>query len=165
MPIITVERYTRPEIRANRQNLYVFGDNLARAGGAPNASGWSNPRAGQAAACRNEPNAVGIPTKRAPSMKEDAFFTDADFERVQPVIQAEFRRLADHLRAGGTVVLPASGIGTDRAQLAQRSPRIRTFIDRCFDHLRSVEAQAQSPSTPSTPPAGAAPTGVRRQVR
>ena len=162
MPIITVERYTRPEIRANREFLYVFGDNLARAGGAPDANGWSNPKAGQAAACRNEPNAVGIPTKRAPSMREDAFFTDADYDRVLPIIQAEFRRLGDHLRVGGTVVLPSAGIGTDRAQLAQRAPRIRAFIDRCFDHLRSIEAQAPSaPASPST----ATPSGVRRKLR
>ncbi|MFZ3481990.1 hypothetical protein [Sphingomonas sp. 3-13AW] len=160
MPIVTVERYTRSEIRAHREHLYVFGDNLARAGGAPDANGWSNPKAGQAAACRNEPNAVGIPTKRAPSMKEDAFFTDADFDRVQPIIQAEFRRLADHLRAGGTVVLPSAGIGTDRAQLAQRSPRIREFIDRCFAHLRGIEAQS-----PGEPAPTAKPIGVRRQVR
>jgi hypothetical protein len=161
MPIVVVERYERSEIQANRQNLYVFGDNLARAGGAPDASGWSNPRAGQAAACRNEPNAVGIPTKRAPSMREDAFFVDADLDQVRPVIQAEFRRLGDHLRAGGTVVLPSSGIGTDRAQLAERAPRIRAFVDRCFAHLRSIEAAAPAPAEP----APSTPMGRRRAVR
>lgn len=142
MPIVTVERYERHEIRADRHSLYVFGDNLARTGGAPDASGRSNPRAGQAAACRDEPNAVGIPTKKLPSMKDGSFFSDADFDAVKPIIQAEFVRLADHLRAGGTVVLPASGIGTDRAQLAERAPRIRQFIDRCFAHLRTINEES-----------------------
>lgn len=165
MPIVSVDRYTRPQIQADRDSLYVFGDNLARRGGAPDANGWSNPRAGQAAACRNEPNAVGIPTKRLPSMDEAAFFTDADLDRVRPVIQDGFRRLAEHLRAGGTVVLPSAGIGTDRAQLASRAPLIRAFIDRCFDHLRAVAAE--SPSTPVAPapaPAEPAPRDLRSRL-
>jgi len=166
MPIITVERYTRPEIRASRHSLYVFGDNLARAGGAPDASGWSNPRAGQAAACRNEPNAVGIPTKKLPSMKDGSFFSDDDFDAVKPIIQAEFVRLADHLRAGGTVVLPASGIGTERAQLAERAPRIRQFIDRCFAHLQTIHEESLADRPPVA--GSAAPTsvvGTRRKLR
>lgn len=164
MPIVTVERYTRDQIRSSRHTLYVFGDNLARAGGAPDASGWSNPRAGQAAACRNEPNAVGIPTKKLPSMKDGSFFSDDDFDAVKPVIQAEFVRLADHLRAGGTVVLPAAGIGTDRAQLAERAPRIRAFIDRCFAHLETIAAEPGA-SLPPVEAKPALPVGTRRQVR
>jgi len=165
MPIISVDRYTRAQIQADRDSLYVFGDNLARRGGAPDANGWSNPRAGQAAACRNEPNAVGIPTKRLPSMDESAFFTDDDLERVRPVIQAGFRRLADHLRTGGTVVLPSAGIGTDRAQLAARAPSIRDYIDRCFDHLRTVAAE--SPATPgvaAAPAVDTAPQNLRSRL-
>lgn len=166
MPIVTVERYTRSEIQANRQNLYVFGDNLARAGGAPDANGWCNPRAGQAAACRNEPNAVGIPTKKAPSMSEGAFFSDSDLDAVRPIIQAEFVRLADHLRAGGTVVLPSAGIGTDRARLAERAPRIRAFIDRCFSHLQTIGKDDTAGVLPtSDAPPATRPMGVRRQVR
>ena len=164
MPIVTVERYTRPEIRANRDRLYVFGDNLVRAGGRPDASGWSNPKAGQAAACRDEPNAVGIPTKRLPSMEERAFFTDDDFDEVQPLIRADFRRLADHLAAGGVVVLPAAGIGTDRAQLAKRAPRIREFLDRCFAHLEEIAAK-QPGDAPAPAPADASSVPGRRKVR
>lgn len=152
MPLVTVHRYSRPEIQANPKSLYVFGDNLARAGGNPDANGWSDPRAGQAAACRGEPNAVGIPTKRRPSMDEDAFFSDKDLDQVRPIIQAEFRRLAEHLRAGGTVVLPTAGIGTDRAQLAHRAPAIRQFIDRCFAHLHGIASTTAS--AVETPPQG-----------
>jgi hypothetical protein len=79
-------------------------------------------------------------------MEASAFFDDGDFERVQPIIQAEFRRLADHLRTGGTVVLPSAGIGTDRAKLVTRAPRIRAFIDRCFAHLQEISAAQQTAS-------------------
>lgn len=137
MPIIRVPCYTREEIRAHPDRLYVFGDNLAERGGEPDRLGRSNPRAGQAAACRGEPNAVGIPTKRLPSMRAEAFLTDADFDDVRPIIVERFRRLAAHLAAGGVVVLPEDGIGSGRAQLSERAPQIAAFLSRCFAHLEA----------------------------
>lgn len=44
---------SRAYVRANRDKLFLFGDNLERRG-----------FGGQAAAMRAEPNAVGIPTKK-----------------------------------------------------------------------------------------------------
>ena len=119
-----VKRYTRSEIRANPDTLYVFGDNLLQRG-----------LGGQAKECRGEPNAVGIPTKRAPSMADSAFLSDADYDMVKPFIQSAFRRLAAH---GGDIVWPADGVGTGLAQLPQRAPLIATFIDRCFEHLKNT---------------------------
>ena len=54
---------SRAYVRANRDKLFLFGDNLERRG-----------FGGQAAAMRGEPNAVGIPTKKKPSYAGDAFF-------------------------------------------------------------------------------------------
>lgn len=54
---------TREYVRANRDKLFLFGDNLERRG-----------LGGQAAAMRDEPNAIGIPTKKSPSYKNAAFF-------------------------------------------------------------------------------------------
>ena len=119
-----VKRYTRSEIRANPNTLYVFGDNLERRG-----------LGGQAKECRGEPNAVGIPTKRSPSMAESSFLSDADFEEVRPIIQAAFRKLASY---DGPIVWPEDGVGTGLAQLPQRAPRIAAFIDRCFEHFKNT---------------------------
>lgn len=127
MPIITMKRYTREEIQSRPDVLFVFGDNLVRKG-----------LGGQAAAARGEPNAIGIPTKRRPSMDEDAFFSNDDLEQVRPIIQAEFRKLAEHLKHGGTVVLPADGVGSGRAMLSTKAPSIKLFIDRCFAHLNTL---------------------------
>lgn len=151
MPIIRIERLVRSHIRAHPEILFVFGDNLARKGGFPDKTGWSNPRAGQAAACRGEPNAVGIPTKRFPSMDTRSFFANDDLERVRPIIQSEFRRLASHLRAGGTVAIPTAGIGTDRAQLAERAPHIRNYIDRCFDRLEIIAGECLAANSAGNP--------------
>ena len=73
---------------------------------------------------RDEPNAVGVPTKHQPSRRAEAYFSDADFAAVKPAIDAAMMRLAEHPRAGGQVVRPADGIGTGLADLERRVPRI-----------------------------------------
>jgi hypothetical protein len=124
VPIKTVARYNRAEIRSSPDTLYVFGDNMARAG-----------KGGQARECRGEPNAVGVPTKWRPTM-EGGFFSDADLEAVKPDIQVAFRRLAAHLENGGWVVWPRDGVGTGLARLYEKAPDIGAFVDRCEAELR-----------------------------
>ncbi|TFZ54475.1 hypothetical protein E4V01_25170 [Methylorubrum sp. Q1] len=94
-------RITRPMLQAERGTLFVFGDNLQRRG-----------RGGQAAEMRGEPNAVGIPTKRAPSMDDSAFFTDADFDDFRDAAAPAFALLRAHAEGGGAIVWPADGVGT-----------------------------------------------------
>lgn len=116
--VVQVHRYRRAEIQANPHRLFIFGDNMARAG-----------FGGQAKEARGEPNAVGIPTKWSPAMTPDSFFTDEDFDEVKPVIDAAFERISQHMDGGGTVVWPTDGVGTGLAQLAERAPRIFEYIE------------------------------------
>ncbi len=118
MPVLFQERITRAEIRKHRDRLYVFGDNLERKG-----------YGGQARECRGEPNAIGIPTKQAPSMRESAFFSDADYELWAESTKAAWNTLRDAVLDGKTVVFPKAGLGTGLAQLAERAPRIKAAID------------------------------------
>lgn len=111
MPVEYAARYSREEIQANPQALYVFGDNFAERG-----------LGGQAVAARGEPNAVGIATKRAPSLVASAFLTDADLVRLQEHVAPALNRLREHLAADRTVVMPADGIGTGLAQMPDRAP-------------------------------------------
>ena len=116
--------YLREQIKAAPDTLYIFGDNFERKG-----------FGGQAAEARGEPNAVGIPTKRAPSMRPDAFMTDADLERLQAEARPALDRLRRHLDAGGDVVMPDAGIGTGLAQMATRAPACWAWL--CAE-LRSL---------------------------
>ncbi len=111
MGIRYVASYVREQIKAAPDTLYIFGDNFERKG-----------FGGQAAEARGEPNAVGIPTKRAPSMRPDAFLTNADLLQLQATAGPAIERLRGHLNAGGEVVMPAAGIGTGLAQMATRAP-------------------------------------------
>lgn len=112
---------TRAMVRLEPKTLFVFGDNMQRAGRAQGA--------GQAQAMRGETNTVGIPTKWRPSMNEGSFFCDDDFDRVRPEIDAAFVRLALQLHLGGDIVWPADGIGTGRAELPKRAPLIWNYIE------------------------------------
>ena len=104
---------TRQMIRNEPDKLFVFGDNLQRKG-----------LGGQAKEMRGEPNAVGIPTKWAPSMDEDAFLTDNDLGIWTHCSCNDSARLLVHHANGGIIVWPEDGIGTGLAQLPQRSPLI-----------------------------------------
>lgn len=133
MPIIVQKAwYTREQLQSQPDALFAWGDNLARYGGK------NNPKSGQAFACRDEPNAVGIPTKLLPSMKEDAFFTDGDYDRAKAAFDEGFIRMANHLAAGGTVIWPSDGIGTGRAELAKRAPRVWAYLERSRERLFSL---------------------------
>lgn len=115
----------RQDLRDNPQWLYVFGDNMTRLG-----------LGGQAARMRGEPNAVGIPTKRRPSMAEEAFFTDRDLHPFIIASRDDIKRLRAH---SGTIVWPMAGIGTGRAQLERRAPKIWVVIEELRFELEGDE--------------------------
>jgi hypothetical protein len=101
MPLIFSERILRSDLKANPSILFVFGDSERRLG-----------MGGQAKECRGEPNALGVATKRGPSMNEAAMWSDSDFERCADIIDQDLAPAFEHMANGGTVVFPQAGIGT-----------------------------------------------------
>lgn len=113
--------------RANPDAIFIFGDNLIHKGKAPGS--------GQAV-IRDEPNAMGIPTKRVPSNKPEAFFSDTEEE-----IKAVRDALAEiYKRARGrTVIFPADGIGTGRARMKLKSPRAWDRMNHILDEHFNIQ--------------------------
>ena len=134
MPMKFVKFYSREDLQNNPQDIYVFGDNLTAVG-----------LGGQAAACRGEPNAFGIPTKIAPSNHPDAFLFDVYLDRMRMLYQFLFNTLDYHTSIGNTVVWPEDGIGTGLADLPNKSPEIYALIQLMFEALkrRAVHTEAQ----------------------
>lgn len=124
-----VKFVTREYVRANRDKLFLFGDNLEHRG-----------CGGQAAAMRGEPNALGIPTKKSPSYKKGSFFTDLEFDQNKAAIDAAFaeveKAISDSIRA---IVLPSDGLGTGRAQLDTRAPRTFAYLQSKLTELATSE--------------------------
>lgn len=127
MPILTVKRYAREEIRANPDYLYIFGDNYERMG-----------MGGQAKEARGEPNVVGVRTKRKATYGEDAFLTDNTYAYNCSAIINDFGHVLEYLKNGGTVVWPADGIGTGLANLKQNAPKTLEFIESIISNLKSL---------------------------
>jgi len=138
MQIEKMKWITREFVQANPLKVFLFGDNLERVG-----------MGGQAGAMRGEPNAVGIPTKKTPSMDESAFFTDDEFEENCKAIDAALMDawqlwldyVATYCTADIAVVIPSDGLGTGLAELDKRAPRTFAYLEQC---LRDLENQDES---------------------
>ncbi len=118
---------TREYVRANRDKLFLFGDNLECRG-----------FGGQAAEMRGEPNSVGIPTKKSPSYKTEAFFSDNEFEQNKAAIDTAIAEVTnavtDSIRV---IIIPSDGLGTGRAQLNKRAPRTFAYLQKQIARLAS----------------------------
>ena len=115
--VIRVEFIRRVDLWANRDWLFLFGDNEQRSG-----------MGGQAKEMRGEPNALGIRTKRKPSMEIDAFWSDGDYIANCGMILEDMAKAFDWVRQRKRVVLPADGIGTGRAALPKLAPKTFGFL-------------------------------------
>ena len=123
--VVRMKWITRVFVREHRDHIFLFGDNLARRG-----------FGGQAAVMRDEPNAVGIPTKKLPSNSENAFFADAEFEQNKAAIDQAFERLSVMcLTTDQVIVIPANRIGTGRAQLESRAPLTFAYLQKRLEDL------------------------------
>jgi hypothetical protein len=121
MPLITQTLILRGDLRANPDVLYIFGDNEARCG-----------LGGQAGEMRDEANAVGVATLKAPG----DYWNANDTGRQCSVIDADLKRARDHLAHGGIVVFPADGIGTGIADLRRRAPDTFAYLQIQVEAMR-----------------------------
>nr|DAF03187.1 MAG TPA: ATP dependent DNA helicase [Caudoviricetes sp.] len=111
-------RYSVQDVRNNPDKIFVFGDNSIRQG------------TGGQAQIRNEPNAVGIMTKKFPRNTPDAFLYDSEYGENIKRINEDIENLKQKAD-GKTIVFPTDGIGTNLADIAHTAPAtMRYLIDR-----------------------------------
>lgn len=126
--VIRLQRITRALVQADRDTVFVFGDNMEGRG-----------FGGQAKAMRGEQNTIGVPTKWAPERTPSAYFTDTDAMNrdVWHAIHDAFERIRAALAAGRNVVIPADGLGTGLAELPTRAPKIHAMIQATIEGLEA----------------------------
>ena len=127
MPVIHQKLISREDLKANPTVLYLFGDNLKRYG-----------LGGQAGAMRGEVNAVGIATKKGPSMRVSSFFTDDEYDANFAVFVADLYRVVKHLQVGGTVIIPLDGLGTGLSELPTRAPLTNLALLEFLHQLEEI---------------------------
>ena len=137
MPLLFQDQIEQRDLIQHPERLYLFGDNERRSG-----------RGGQAGVCRGFANAVGVATKRAPECTDSAYWTDADYDRVIAIIDRDLARALDHVCSGGTVVCPASGLGTGLAELPSRAPRVFAYLRQRIINLKRLGQAAPGPGIP-----------------
>ena len=106
---------TREQIQ-NSDAIWVYGDNLKRAGDG-----------GQAKVCRGLPNTIGIPTKYAPNNAPFSFFYDLNYEKLTTLIREDIDKVKACLDNGKQVYI-FRGIGEGLAQLPLKAPKIYEFL-------------------------------------
>lgn len=106
--------------------MYAFGDNDMREG-----------LGGQAREMRGEPNAIGIRTKKYPSLDYQSFYTDEEYEENCRKIGKDFDLVENYLAIGGIVVFPTDGFGTGLSRLPHTAPMTFDFVERRVDYLKS----------------------------
>lgn len=112
---------TRQMLRNEPDKIFLFGDNLLRSG-----------LGGQAAEMRGEPNAIGIPTKRAPNMRPESFFSDDDYiNNIKSIDDAIGSIPPDKI-----IVMPQDGLGTGRAKLQQKAPKTYAYLQNKLNELK-----------------------------
>jgi hypothetical protein len=101
--------------------IFVYGDNNARIG-----------KGGQAI-IRDLPNTIGLRTKKGPSNKPAAFYSDSDFETNIRYIREDVLLIKSKLLEGKTIVFSNGGYGTGLAKLPETAPKTFNFL---YDMLR-----------------------------
>jgi hypothetical protein len=104
------------DVAKNPQKIYVYGDNDQRSG------------LGGQAIIRNEPNTIGIRTKKKPSTDKGAYYTDKEFESNKKKILEDINKILDELLFGATIIFSEGGYGTDRAKLKEKAPKTYDFL-------------------------------------
>lgn len=132
MPIVVQkEWYTKEQVQAEREKIFVFGDNLTREG-----------TGGQAKACRGEPNTIGIVTKWDKYRNPGSYMYDSTYDINVKQITRDFEEigkiLGDRYKKNQIIVFPADGFGTGLANLSINAPRTLEFITKVTNYYLSV---------------------------
>ena len=107
--------YAPDYLRNHSDIIFVFGDNLSRTGN------------GGQAIIRNEPNAVGLVSKRIPDHSPTAYMTGTPTD--YDAVNADLSRIEELALSGKQLVFPAAGIGTGLARLQTTAPDLLAYID------------------------------------
>ncbi len=124
------EWYTVQDVRQHPQRQYVFGDNFVREG-----------KKGQAI-IRDEPNAIGVRTKYLPSMKDNAFFSDREYDMLTAAIDDDFVPIYKSLIEGRLVIFPADGLGTGLADLPNKAPKVFAHLQENIEIAKAIDGVA-----------------------
>lgn len=129
--------WTREDVAKQSDKVFLFGDNTD-----DRVNTHHVPTMTQAV-IRGLDNAIGIDTKKNRGTSEDSYFTDADFDTFKAQVDEAIQKAID---SGKTIVIPEGGIGTGKAQLERRAPKLFTYLQDKLSSLKMDKALEEKPS-------------------
>lgn len=126
MKVLYQKLWTVNDTRANKNHLFIYGDN-----------DWHVGEKGQAI-IRKESNAMGIPTKKIPSMSKEAFYVDEEIDKNKEKIDNAIDKIIKQLSKYDAVVFPVDGLGTGLSQLDKRAPLTFKYLNDSIEVLKKV---------------------------
>jgi len=123
----------RDDLKNNPDWYYLFGDNSLRQG-----------LGGQAKEMRGEPNAIGIATKIAPGNFSEAYFSDYHYYWNLDLMLNDAEKAVEVLREGGTLIIPADGLGTGLSAMDTQCPRTYKALQSIIEYLYNVDERWNS---------------------
>jgi hypothetical protein len=131
---ISVEEYkgiwTREEVAKQTDKVFLFGDNTE-----DRLKTKYIPTSTQAV-IRGLPNAIGIDTKKNRGADENSYFTDADFEQFKKQVDEAIQKAKN---SGKIIVIPAGGIGTGKAMLKEKAPKLFDYLQQELNKLKGID--------------------------
>lgn len=135
--------WTRQDVANQTSKVFLFGDNTN-----DRVNTHHVPTMTQAV-IRGLDNAIGIDTKKNRGTSEGSYFTDEDFDTFKAQVDEAIQKAID---SGKTIVIPEGGIGTGKAQLKERAPKLFSYLQDKLNALResagTTDALSSSFDTP-----------------
>jgi len=118
--------WTINDVKNNPNCLFVFGDNDVKSG------------YGGQAIIRDLPNAIGIPTKKLPTLDLNSFYNDLEFERNKMKISFAIKNVINESKKYKYVILPEEGLGTGLADLKNKAPETFKLLESQIMFLKNT---------------------------
>lgn len=130
--------WNRQQVASQTDKVFLFGDNTN-----DRTVTKYIPSVTQAV-IRGLPNAIGIDTKKDRGTSANSYLTDSDFNWFKNHVDTQIQIAKN---SGKTIVLPADGIGTGKAMLKEKAPKLFEYLQEQLKNLELTQGANVPDST------------------
>jgi hypothetical protein len=118
--------WNRTEVSKQTNKIFLFGDNTE------DRTITNYIPSSTQAVIRGLPNAIGIDTKRNRRTSSDSYLSNNDFDWFRKHVDTQIQKAKN---SGKIIVLPSYGIGTGKAMLKEKAPKLFKYLQEVLDNL------------------------------
>lgn len=127
--------WTREQIASQPNKVFLFGDNTNDRTVTKYVPSMTQ------AVIRGLSNAIGIDTKKDRGTSSTSYFTDKDFDWFKNHVDTQIQKAKD---SGKTIVIPADGIGTGKAMLKDKAPKLFEYLQQELSKLKQSNSSSKT---------------------